>query len=232
MELTHSRKGDEKVPFAPYSKDDLIELVTARVGLTTIDEKALMFLASKVSSGSGDARMMLELVSSAVEKCKKSLTVAQLDATMEQPVVTIRHAMQAVKASAGKVAERIESLPETQKLVLCVAVTACRALPGANFRMAELRDYINAVLKEDGELDTMDNDDFITTIQNLVDQGLLLPSDDGHTDIRAEGLGAFRETQVRFGHQLEDVESIVDQRLSEKPVYGRLMEAIRKRPPA
>lgn len=205
--------------------------MAARVGLTTIDEKALRFLASKVSSGSGDARSMLELVSSAVEKCKTSLTVAQLDAAMEQPVVTIRHAMQAVKDSTWKVAERIESLPETQKLVLCVAVTACKALPDTNFRMAELREYINAVIKEDGELETMDNDDFLTAIQNLVDQGMLLPNDDGQTDIRAKGLGAFRETQVRFGHQLEDVESIVDQRLSEKPVYGRLMEAIRQRPP-
>lgn len=174
---------------------------------------------------------MLELVSSAVDHCKRSLSDAELEAVLEQPIVALRHAIQATKkAIPGKVAERIENLPGIQKQVLCLAVTACKALPAANLTPAHLRQYINEILRNDG-LETVNTDVFNATIQNLVDQGLLMPADAGDKKTRANRIGSFREKNHRFGHQLEDVESIIGKKLAEKPVYGRLMDAIRARPP-
>lgn len=175
--------------------------------------------------------MMLELVSSAVDVCKSSLTDAQLDAVLEQPIVTVRHAMQATKVMNGNVAKRLDSLPDFQKLVLCLAVTACEALPAANLTTAHLRQYINEILRNDGELELVDSDAFNAAIRNLVDQGLLMPADASDKNTRTNRLGSFRETKPRFGHQLEDVVSIIGKKLAEKPVYGRLMDAIRARPP-
>ena len=45
---------------------------------------------------------------------------------------------------------------------------------------------------------------------------------DGDSNTLSNGIGCFRDTKLRFGHQLEDVESVLSQQLAEKPVHGRI----------
>jgi Cdc6-like AAA superfamily ATPase len=203
----------------------------SRIGDTIVDEKALNFVAARVATGSGDARQMMELVSKAVEHKKRSLSELALKAPAPQkPLVTIRDAVQAIKASAPEnYSKQIESLPEMAKLVLCVAVSMCKEYP-ENFSFKKLRSYCSfAAEKEFG--DSIDLDTFMSLMQLLVDQGLIMPNRDGDNNLNSQGFGALLEKKVHFGAQLQDVENAVIDMLTEKPIYQRLVDHARENQP-
>jgi hypothetical protein len=177
--------------------------------------------------------MMLELVDSAIAGSYASLTDAQRRETvLEKPIVTIGDAMKVIKGTVVKYVDRIEALPEMAKLVLCVAVTVCcNVESSSNFTLSQLRGYCSQIAQREMN-ESMDFDTFKQLVQQLVDQGLLLPNnDDGDNNICSQGIGPMLDSPVRFGAQLHDVQSAIAETVESKPVYKRLIEHIKEKPP-
>lgn len=63
-----SRLAGRRLGFSPYSRDQLRQIVAARLeGIPLIDRSAVSLITSKVSSASGDVRRCLELCSRAID---------------------------------------------------------------------------------------------------------------------------------------------------------------------
>ena len=65
-----SRTGSDRIPFLPYTKEELVKIVKARLevareGLETdesiISQDAINFAAMKVANVNGDARRILDI---------------------------------------------------------------------------------------------------------------------------------------------------------------------------
>ncbi|PRP83983.1 hypothetical protein PROFUN_08667 [Planoprotostelium fungivorum] len=68
-----SRLGLEKIIFHPYRRDQLVEIIRARVQAVDIfEEQATLLVAAKVASVSGDARRALEL-------CRRASSIAEME---------------------------------------------------------------------------------------------------------------------------------------------------------
>jgi Cdc6-like AAA superfamily ATPase len=169
---------------------------------------------------------MLNLVASAVSIRYDASTDGQLkERGLDQPVVTIRDAMAAAKATVKTYVDRINGLPEMAKMVLCVAVTLC-CNSSSNFTMRDLRKYCLEVATHES-LEKIDFDMFKQLVQHLVDQGLLLPNDDETNDIGNSAIYAVLNKPVHFGDQLQDVEIAIADTLEGKPVYKKLIDSIK-----
>ena len=176
---------------------------------------------------------MMELITGAVEECYNSLTEEQLKAKkLEKPVVTIRHVMASVKATAcTPVTEAIESLPDMQRLVLCVAVCVCRVVSTGRISLISLRRYCSMVSQEQTN-QSIDPEDFLLYVQRLVDEGLIIFDDGSETNINSKGMVAALNSRIHFGQQLQDVESAIVDKLSENHAYARLIHFVEKHPPS
>ena len=67
-----SRIGLTRLTFAPYTHQQLQEIVTARLtGLSVFDKDAIQLVSRKVASLSGDARRALDI-------CRRATEIAQI----------------------------------------------------------------------------------------------------------------------------------------------------------
>jgi Cdc6-like AAA superfamily ATPase len=203
--------------------------VYCRIGNTIIQPKAVEFLAARVASKSGDARWMLELVSHTIRIRYEELSdESRKEAVSKNPVVGIREAIMAIKSTVVAYVDRIDALPEMAKMVLCVAITLC-SHTRSSYSLGMLRSACSDVAMHE-QLEPLDFDTFKQLVQQLVDQGLLLPNDDTDSDIGSGGTFAIHDMPVRFGVQLHDIEAAVSDTLETKPVYRKLIESIKRNP--
>jgi hypothetical protein len=170
---------------------------------------------------------MLNLVASAVSIRYDASTDGQhKERGLDIPVVTIRDAMAAAKATVKTYVDRINGLPEMAKMVLCVAVTLC-CHSSSNFTMQDLRKHCIEVAAHEG-MDKIDFDMFKQLVQQIVDQGLLLPNEDETNDLGSSAVYAVLDRPVHFGDQLQDVEIAIADTLEAKPIYNKLMDSIKR----
>lgn len=214
-------KDAEKVVFPSYKKEDLFKIVQHKLPQPNIIQEAgLEFACRKVGATSGDVRQLMELLSDAINNCKRSLEMEK-SSRPTFPLVKIGHIMQAVKSTVGsKYGDRIAALPEGAKIVLCVAVTLGKALgPNSRVTMPELRKYCIIGFRS-GLFEHMSVDDFLTCLDMLLDNGLLLLDGEHHLDRYSQSYG--------IGVQLEDVEVALGELISKKEIYGNIAREVLK----
>eukprot|EP00956_Cyclotella_meneghiniana_P044809 scaffold337311_cov96-Cyclotella_meneghiniana.AAC.1 len=134
----------EEVVFPSYDESELLEIVTKRVGNSTVDSKALELVSRKIAATSGDARKVMEIVSNAVQRCIDSLSEEALSKEVgvdDQPPVKINHMMWAIReGNIIKHAYMIQKLPQLAKIVLCIAVAYGHVIgPKAEIRISYLK---------------------------------------------------------------------------------------------
>jgi origin recognition complex subunit 1 len=85
-----SRLGLTRLTFQPYSHKQLQEIVISRLsGLDSFNADAIQLVARKVAALSGDARRALDI-------CRRSSEIAEVEAKNEKAFVTMPHVQQAL----------------------------------------------------------------------------------------------------------------------------------------
>lgn len=105
-----SRMGNKQIVFAPYSRDQLQEIITKRLKDTqAFTQEAILFCAAKIASYSGDARRAFQV-------CKRA---AFLALEQKQKVIGIDHIQKAFKQLFASIyVQVVQSLPIYMKLLL------------------------------------------------------------------------------------------------------------------
>ena len=116
-----SRMGNRQIVFAPYSRDQLQEIITKRLRETNaFTSEAILFCAAKIASYSGDVRRAFQV-------CKKA---AFLALEQKEQKIGIEHIQRAFKQLFASVTvQAIQSLPVYLKLLL---VSLCLELKNNN----------------------------------------------------------------------------------------------------
>jgi hypothetical protein len=216
-----------------YEKKELVDMVKARIGENIVHTKALEFVASKVSESSGDARKMLELVASAVDKCLEGLSPDRRSAAwLHEPIVTVKHMIAANRDTIPKIVETIQYLPQMAQVVLCVAVAVNEAGSfGGTIKLGLVKKYCaEASWKFFDFHETVSDDSFKTLVQQLFDADLMLS---GTTDASPFNpstcsMTRLQEQPVALGVSLQDLESAVEKTLFDQEFYRSLREEVRK----
>ena len=116
-----SRMGNKQLVFAPYSRDQLQEIITKRLKDTnSFTSEDILFCAAKVASYSGDARRAFQV-------CKRA---AFLALEQKQQKIGIEHIQKAFKQLFASIyVQAIQTLPLYLKLLLA---TLCLELKNNN----------------------------------------------------------------------------------------------------
>ena len=228
--------------FETYDKTDLIRIVESRIGRNVVHPKAIELIASKVAATSGDARKVLDHVAKAVEKCRAKLPQERLcSPVMEhaKPVVTLGHAMMAIRETVTKFVNRIEELPQLSKATLCVATTLARILVNSNNRrpataetarmtqltLGMLKNYcmeaFGREVMSDGDIDIVE---FLSLVETLVDEGLLTLS----APLQSESFHDLSMLPIHVDLPLEDVQTALESKLLKQPFYSNLVERVKR----
>ena len=120
-----SRMGNKQIVFAPYSRDQLQDIITKRLKDTnSFTSEAILFCAAKIASYSGDARRAFQV-------CKKA---AFLALEQKQEKIGIEHIQKAFKQLFASIyVQAIQSLPIYMKLLL---ITLCLELKNNSTELA------------------------------------------------------------------------------------------------
>eukprot|EP00455_Lapot_gusevi_P053165 TRINITY_DN8239_c0_g1_i2.p1 TRINITY_DN8239_c0_g1~~TRINITY_DN8239_c0_g1_i2.p1 ORF type:complete len:286 (+),score=55.64 TRINITY_DN8239_c0_g1_i2:67-924(+) len=100
MARVHSRMGDCRIAFQPYTHQQLAEIVMARLKSLPVcpfHPDALEKMARKIASLSGDARRTLQVCRRALEICERELAEAQRQGVDMLQEVQMKHADMAIR---------------------------------------------------------------------------------------------------------------------------------------
>ena len=217
--------------FRPYTEEDLISILTARVGTQIIAEPALKMVSRKVAAGSGDARKALDMAAKAVRKCETDLSDEDHQKSGDDiiyPIVKLPHMMRSIREGMGmKHSESITALPQTAKIVLCVAVALSTVSPAWKvIKMKDLKKYCTEASRH-GLMERINIEHLFDTVQMLSDSGLLLSGDD--VDLRYAACGMdIHEIPLMLGVQLDDVEIALEKTLLTEQFYKSMVEYVKK----
>jgi len=137
-----SRMGNKQLVFAPYSRDQLQDIITKRLRDTqAFTSDSILFCSAKVASYSGDARRAFQV-------CKKA---AFLALEQNQTKISIEHIQRAFKQLFASVfVQAINSLPGSMKLVLAALCMELknnnREVTGCDRICARLNSYCETLL--------------------------------------------------------------------------------------
>jgi len=224
-------KFDKEIVFNPYTEHDMTEIVKRRLGKyeSLVERIAIAYVSKKVAKDTGDARYLLEIMSSAVTKCTSVMKNEELNKVGKNlPVIKLKHVMKALK-DLGRTpyAAIIANLPQSQKVVLCIAMTLSQVSPAWRLiTMSQLRTYCSQATQQ-SVLDELSIDSLVSVIRALEDAGLLKI---GGGDIFVGHNGDNpNEWLLSLGTQLEDVECALGETLLEKgSFYQRLCHYVRE----
>jgi len=173
--------------FSTYSGNEINSILEARVGHTVIDPRVLQFVSKKVGSSSGDARKALELASSAVQLRLREIDemdsqkTRELDSTVG-PLVGMKHVVKASREEATNWKDRIDGLPLTGKMMLCVFTTLTQANV-CTTTVGQLKNFVTDCMSSRGsEEEMLGYEDFLAVLGTLVDFGLLRASSNANPD--------------------------------------------------
>ena len=205
----------QRIVFGTYDKEDLVDMITSKIGNDVVDEKVLTFLASKVSATSGDIRSMLGIVANAVQACQAKLPTSTLEAPSTGPIVKMPHALIAAKALTTKVKEVIESLPQYERYVLCCGVNLSEALMGQELTLERFHSLFTYSFGFDLQLTV---EEFTDILDRIADKDLLRYD-------RENVKGPFRsQTRIRLDLQLDDVVSALESGLQKEEFYKKMKQ--------
>ena len=205
----------------------MVEIVKKRLGKydSLVESIAIKFLSKKVAKDNGDARFLLGIMSSAFALCNSTLTKEQLNEEGDNntPVVKLRHVMKTMKES-GRVpyAEIISNLPQSQKVVLCIAMTLSQVSDAWNtMTFSQLRRYC-AQASQQQVLTDLSQDGLVSIIRNLEDAGLFKIGEADNSFGQFGGDDIY-DSPLSLGAQLEDVECALGETLFQNDFYKRLL---------
>ena len=227
----YSLQFDVEIVFESYTQDDMVNIIKRRLGenVSIIDESVLRYVSRRIAKTSGDARRLLELMSSAVVKCKENLEDSLLDKKSDSiPVVKLKHVMKAMRDS-GEMhhAQIIASLPQTAKVVLCVAMALSQVSPAWEvIQLSQLKKYCAEATRHN-LMEGVSIDALVDIVRNLEDAGLLKIGDDD--DLFGNFYVDPHQWPLRLGVQLDDVECAIGETLLQNKFYRNLVTYVRTR---
>lgn len=216
--------------FPSYDEKELIDIITSRIGVNTVDGKALELVSKKIAATSGDARKALETVSNACQRCQDTLSEEELSKDVvgnESPPVKIKHMMWAIReGNLIKHAEVIRRLPQLAKVLLCIAVAYSNAMgPNAEVTLAQLKRLCykstDFALFDESDLGLISG-----LCETLCDCGLLRVVNDAHFDPHDP------HAKLSFGVQMDDVECALEESLvngENGAFYSRMMDYVQRK---
>ena len=170
----------------------------------------------------------MEIMRCAIKHCETTLTEEMLNEVgSHQPVVKLRHIMKALKElGQTPYANIIEDLPQSQKVVLCIAMTLSQVSPAwKTITMCQLREYCSHATQQK-VLTELTIDNLVGIVTALEDAGLI------KVGKGESGMGCPRNDNpynwpLSLGTQLEDVDCALGETLLQQDFYKRLCEYVR-----
>ncbi len=221
---------NDEIIFQPYIEDDLVRIIRKRLGANCelLDDRAIKFVSRRVAQESGDCRLVLDLMSKAIIKCKESLKADQLsEVGVHEAFVKLPHVMRAIKDSGQMpLVDIIHALPQHAKTVLCVYTALGQA--GNDWKVITVRKLKSycAMATENQIMDGISSEQFISLLRQLEDAGTIkFETDDVANSYGYDDSG---DQKIRLGVQLEDVECAIEKNLLEIPFYSRLVKHCKK----
>ena len=223
--------------FSTYSENEIHSILEARVGHTVVDPKVLQFVSKKVGSSSGDARKALEMAASAVQLRLREIEemdsqkTRELDSTVG-PLVGMKHVGQASREEATNWKDRIDGLPLTGKMMLCVITTLTQANV-CTTTVGELKTFVTDCMSSNGsEEEMLGYEDFLAVLSTLVDFGLLRASSNANLDTVFDTnrmiSDIFREP-IHLEKQPEDIEKSLSRELTQAYFQNLRENAIKEK---
>lgn len=177
----------------------------------------------------GDARLVLDLMSSAIIKAKESLTPDVLkETTTINPVVSLPHVMSAMKNSGViPLVDRINALPSKAKTILTIATTLGQVSSSWSvIRLNQLKKYCFEATRHE-IFDELTTEGFYSIIGYLEDAGLIFPADSDDV-VRGIGFDDPGEKPIRVGVQMDDVEIALEKTLfTDNSFYTKLRDYVK-----
>ncbi|KAL7053682.1 hypothetical protein AAHC03_026920 [Spirometra sp. Aus1] len=134
-----SRLGLNRLPFAPYSHEQLAEIVRSRLGpalSSSFAPKAIELAARKVAAVSGDARRALDICRRAAELAQLEVSKRGLDGNQTGELVTMTHINAALKEMFSSLKlTALRSLSRYEKLLLRAIVSEASARSAEEVRL-------------------------------------------------------------------------------------------------
>jgi cell division control protein 6 len=197
------------------------------VGGDLFAKPALELIARKVAATSGDARRVLEMAASCIQKCIDTSTDTELNRSFDpdDPIslVKMKHVMQFVRDTNRKLTDSIVALPQAAQVVLCVAVTVSAFMTAtSHITQGNLLRFCRGAATT-GILSDITVPDFMDIIKSLSDAALLKVGDDNEIESFLN-----KETPLTIGVQLVEVECALNTTLLQEPYYAKLAEFVKE----
>jgi len=224
-------KFEDEIIFEPYTEQDMTAIVKKRLGRnkSLVENVAITYLSKKVAKDNGDARSVLEIMSSAVMECNSTITEEQLNEIEYcSPVVKLKHVMKTLRESGRTpYAAIISNLPQSQKVVLCIAMTLSQVSPSWSvITFSQLRRYCGNATHRN-ILTCLSVDGLMSIVKSLEDAGLLKVGEGNNVFSHFNGDNVYN-CPLRLGAQLEDVECALGEALLQQEFYKSLCNHVRK----
>jgi len=221
--------------FSAYSEDEIRGILEARVGHSVVAPNALAFAAKKIATTSGDVRKAFELTASAIQSAMEEVQAmdpqkAQELETSGGHLVLHKHVHQACRGEIINYQKRIDDLPLTGKMILCVMAIFAQA-EVRETTIGELKNHATDCLRDSGKEDeVLPPEDFLALLGTLIDGGLLRASSSVNLDEAfdlSRGLLQIRQAPIFIGTLEEDISKALDKELN-KSFFQNIREAAKK----
>ena len=208
-----------------------MEIIKKRIGSNCelVDDRAMKFVARRVAQGTGDCRLVLNLMSWAIIKCQESLPASNLEeVNVSDAVVKLPHVMKAIKDSGElPLVQIIDELPGNAKVILCIHTALGQVASTWNIMTVRMLKKYCTIATRGNFLDELSQDQFIDNLRLLEDQGLLKFENDAVSN--RFGYEDFGEMRIRVGVQIQDVECAIGKTmLQEGTFYQNIVNDARK----
>jgi len=223
-------KIEKELIFESYKEEELVCIVKKRLGKENylVEGSVITYVSRKVARHCGDARRVLELMRSSIIKCKEDFDAKALEKCgVKESVVKLRHVMKAIRDSGMlPYAQIISSLPQSAKVVLCVAMALSQVSPGWRvIKLADLK-YYCAEATRHNVMEHISIDGLVDIVRNLEDSGVLKVGDTD--DIFGNFYADPSQWPLQLGVQLDDVECALGESLLQQPFYKSLVDYVRQ----
>eukprot|EP00587_Corethron_hystrix_P001576 CAMPEP_0113308934 /NCGR_PEP_ID=MMETSP0010_2-20120614/7185_1 /TAXON_ID=216773 ORGANISM="Corethron hystrix, Strain 308" /NCGR_SAMPLE_ID=MMETSP0010_2 /ASSEMBLY_ACC=CAM_ASM_000155 /LENGTH=1233 /DNA_ID=CAMNT_0000164097 /DNA_START=101 /DNA_END=3802 /DNA_ORIENTATION=- /assembly_acc=CAM_ASM_000155 len=174
----------DKVVFAPYNTNAICKIIESRApGI--FHDAALKMIGAKISTTSGDARQALQIAETAIINRLDSMSEEAKSVCDDTVLVNFLNIRSTIQSMNGQdVGQKINSLPSTSRLLLCVIVALSIENPGAEIYFAQLQNRCREACTS-GLMDNIGISQYQDSMSQLRDSGLLNTTTTGNnTNLR------------------------------------------------
>uniref|UniRef100_H2YCD3 Cell division control protein n=1 Tax=Ciona savignyi TaxID=51511 RepID=H2YCD3_CIOSA len=185
------------INFKPYSKDQLVEILQARIAKASInssdgsviDNIAVQFCARKVAATTGDARKALDV-------CRRAVELAETDSlgnTQGYDLKTFQFIDIFFKINGDT--EQDDTFPLQQKLIVCALLLLCKKHKCHDAALGKLHETYSSICK-DRQVPAVSQSEFFSLCQLVEARGI----------ISVKKNKQIRQTKIKLNVQEKDVE--------------------------